>query len=88
MCGQWDFESDETSSGAMFAVYDEYGHRLTEPYISEKSARLIAAAPDLLAALEDCALQIAQTRNRKLTYDEQSALDKARTALALARGAA
>lgn len=49
---RWEFESGETSSGMMFSVYDECGRRLTEPYISESVARLIAAAPDLLAALE------------------------------------
>ena len=50
--GQWSFESDETSSGQAFTVYDKSGHRVTDPHIGERQARLIAAAPDLLAALE------------------------------------
>lgn len=50
--GPWDLESDETSSGMMFTVYDKHGSRLTDPYIAEDAARLIAAAPDLLAALD------------------------------------
>ena len=42
---------------------------------------------DLLAALKECALEIAQTRNRKLTAGEQSALDAARAAIAKATAA-
>jgi hypothetical protein len=51
---------------------------------SYANAHLIAAAPDLLSALKECALQIAQTHNRKLTMDEQIALDAARAAIAKA----
>lgn len=50
LVGPWGFESDETSSGPMFSVYNNRGRRLTEPYIEEEVARLIAAAPELLAA--------------------------------------
>lgn len=39
---------------------------------------------DLVEALKECALQIAQTHNRKLTIGEQSALNAARSALSLA----
>jgi hypothetical protein len=49
--GPWKFESDETSSGQIFTVYDERGVRISDAYIDENPARLIAAAPDLLAAL-------------------------------------
>lgn len=63
-----------------------------DPYISHDEAlakaRLTAAAPELLAALKDCAVQIAQTRNRRLTADEQAALDAARVAIAKAEGGA
>ena len=52
----------------------------------QANARLIAAAPDMLAALKECALEIAQTRNRKLTANEQTALDAARAAIAKAEG--
>lgn len=48
------------------------------------NAQLIAAAPDLLEAIKDCALEIAQVCNRKLTIGEQIALDKARAAIAKA----
>lgn len=39
---------------------------------------------ELLAALKDCAVQIAQTHNRNLTANEQAALDAARAAIAKA----
>ncbi|MDB5618544.1 hypothetical protein [Tardiphaga sp.] len=51
-------------------------------------ARLFANAPGILAALKECALQIAQTRNRSLTASEQSALDNARTVITAVEGAA
>ncbi|TPM59010.1 hypothetical protein FJ959_09055 [Mesorhizobium sp. B2-2-4] len=49
---KWAYDAEETSEGVAHSVYDEQGQRLTEPYISESGARLIAAAPELLAALE------------------------------------
>ena len=36
---------------ALLSVYNKDGTRLTAAYIGEKSARLIAAAPELLEAL-------------------------------------
>lgn len=51
--GPWDFEADEASSGKMFTVYDQHGIRLTDPYVGEREARLIAAAPEMFAALEE-----------------------------------
>jgi hypothetical protein len=54
---------------------------------AEIYARLFVAAPAMLAALEECALQIAQTRNRLLTAGERAALDNAQSVIAAARGA-
>lgn len=62
-----------------FTVAHETG--LTPRQLVEQNARL-------LAALKDCAIQIAQIRNRKLTADEQAALDAARAAIAVAKGGA
>ena len=48
-----------------------------------------AAAPDLLAALADVTVQLAQCRcHRKLTSDEEIALDAARAAIAKATAGA
>jgi hypothetical protein len=52
----------------------------------EAYAALFAAALDLLSALKECALEIAQIRNRRLTWGEQVALDAARDAIAKAEG--
>lgn len=52
----------------------------------EADARLISTAPDLLEALKECALQIAQNHGRKLTVGEEAALDAARAAIAKATG--
>ena len=46
------------------------------------------AAPGVLAALKECALQLAQIHNRRLTPGEQSALDNARAAINAAEGKA
>lgn len=48
----WTFEAEESSSGTMFSVYDESDRRLTEAFISEKDALLIAAAPAMKAELK------------------------------------
>lgn len=50
---QWTFEAEETSDGMAFSVYDEGGHRLTEPGIGEVQARLMAASPEMLSVLQD-----------------------------------
>lgn len=53
------------------------------------NADLIAAAPDLLEALRDITVQLAQCAcSRKLTADEEIALDAARAAIAKAEGRA
>lgn len=44
---QWKYETEETSSGLMFSVYDERGTRLTQPYILESQAKLIVTACNL-----------------------------------------
>ncbi|GGE36141.1 hypothetical protein GCM10007276_12020 [Agaricicola taiwanensis] len=49
----WTFEDETTSSGPMFSVYDENDSRLTDPYVREDQARLIAAAPRMLKALKE-----------------------------------
>lgn len=49
---KWTFEEEETSSGQMFSVYNQDGTRITEPYLSASSCRLISAAPQLLASCQ------------------------------------
>lgn len=75
LVGPWGFESDETSSGPMFSVYDNRGRRLTEPYIEEEVARLIAAAPELLAVMKS-ALRILERDfpNGQLVIDARAAI--------------
>ena len=57
------------------------------PWSDDSNARLIAAAPDLLAALE-AMVSIAQTRWRPLPADshEKKSIAAARAAIAKARG--
>lgn len=51
------------------------------------NATLIAAAPDLLAALEACALHLANTPNSKLVRGHSEVLSAAYAAIAKAKGA-
>ena len=51
--GPWEYNEEELSTGMSFDVYNENGKRITEAYVTQKEARLIAAAPELLEALED-----------------------------------
>lgn len=67
--------------------YDEDYHHAWDG-VGKANARLIAAAPEMLSALMECALEIAQIHNRKLTLNEQIALDNARAVIAKATGAA
>lgn len=72
---------------------DEDGYYLPDDQMDCHADRvlvacLIAAAPELLDALKDCALEIAQIHNRKLTRNEQMALDNARAVIAKAEGLA
>lgn len=55
-------------------------------YAKPGDAHLFAAAPEMYVALVECAVMIAQTHNRKLTADEQAALDNARRVIARAEG--
>lgn len=88
--GPWYFEEEETSSDLLFSVYDNDGTRITESYISEASARLIAAAPELLEALEALAnLEVkGHTLVDRLQFSSEGRAlsDKITTALAKARG--
>lgn len=71
------------------AIIDEDGIVICEPSpMGEANARLIAAAPQLLAALEGCVWQLEQMHGMFDDSDGtiQSALDDARAAIALARG--
>lgn len=83
--GEITFEGED--SDVVIAIVND-GYKSPSVAESEANARLIAVAPDMLAALKECALQIAQTHNRKLTSDEQIALDNARAAIAKATGEA
>lgn len=49
---KWEYVEEQLSEGIAYSVYDEGGDKLTMPYIGEKAARLIAAAPELLVALK------------------------------------
>lgn len=69
------------------AIIDEDGYVVCSPSpMGEANARLIAAAPDLLAALESCVTQIEQMRGlfddadgaiKSALEDAQKAIDKA-----------
>lgn len=52
--GQWSYETHELSEGYSSIVYDERGQKIAD-HLTEDRAALIAAAPDLLAALEQIA---------------------------------
>lgn len=64
-------------------------YRLQQPEDpeSDANARLIAAAPDLLASLKEVAYELSTIRNRRLTIGETAALDMARAAIAKAERA-
>ena len=47
----WTFEVHQLSEGFSGVVYDAAGQRIAD-HLDEATARLIAAAPELLAALE------------------------------------
>lgn len=49
--GPWSYEVHELSEGYSAIVYDERGHAIAD-HLTEDRARLIAAAPELLAALQ------------------------------------
>lgn len=86
--GPWSFESDETSDGQMFTVYDEHGQRLTDPYISEAHARRISALPALVEALEktEAVMTIVEPRSHKAEYlDALESIRSALSALSLAK---
>lgn len=48
----WTHEVHQLSEGYSAIVYDEHGQSIAD-HLSEKRARLIAAAPDMLAALRE-----------------------------------
>ena len=75
--GPWDY-SDQTGSRKhcyLGQVWDSEGESLavldstTDPAVATANARLIAAAPDLLAACEDAIRLLDEHRMRGLTYD-------------------
>lgn len=71
------------------AVVDENGYVVCEPSpMGEANARLIAAAPDLLAALERCVEQIQQMRGMFDDSDGtiQAALEDAQKAIDMVTG--
>lgn len=51
--GPWSYEVHELSEGYSAIVYDARGQRVGTDHLSEADAALIAAAPDLLAAIKD-----------------------------------
>ena len=55
-------------------------------YDGEANARLIAAAPELLAALRLCVLKFSQLQDTEMTLGMARALDEARAAIAKAEG--
>ena len=57
-----------------------------DPAATEANARLIAAAPELLAALRLCVLKFSQLLDTGMTLGMARALDEARAAIAKAEG--
>ena len=57
-----------------------------DPSTAEANARLIAAAPDMLAALEDGLQWFETGRVDGVAYDEQSVAESFRAAIAKAKG--
>lgn len=90
--GPWTAKKMHTGG---FDVFDPRGRDVVTFYGGgveteslEANARLAACSPELIEALKDCALQIAQIHNRKLTLGEQDALYRARAVIAKATGSA
>jgi hypothetical protein len=96
--GPWECKQVKTSSGRAFRIgkdamlepgpkgcciiYDDYGHGTNE---RSANAALIAAAPEMYAALEKC---IEHMRCIRLGYSSISPEEIARAALLKARGGA
>ena len=96
--GPWHWEADAVKGdqfGRVRYQVTAIGETVTRMYYSsfeggptnaEANARLIAAAPELLAALQKCAVQLEQITG--LVHDERCALIDARAAIAKATGEA
>lgn len=80
--GPWEAEAQMLSEGEVCCVYDGDGRRIAD-YLTEDQANLIAAAPDLFAALS---LMIADFADYPASERPCLAFDRAHAALAKARG--
>lgn len=76
--GQWSYETHELSEGYSSIVYDERGQKIAD-HLTEDRAALIAAAPDLLAALELLIHVVKDTPN--ISLDAANAVLAARLAI-------
>ncbi len=82
--GPWAYDQEEDNS-TDFWVFQENGPARIAVEVSERDAALIAAAPDLLAALELC-----RARLRSASYKDDAttyALERASAAISRATGA-
>lgn len=82
--GPWEHEVHELSEGFSAIVYGSNGQRIGTDHLSEANARLIAAAPDLLAALRDMVGQ--HDLNPERLLSAMHLWDAARAAIAKAEG--
>jgi hypothetical protein len=63
----WEYEVTELSEGFAATVYDDNG-RMVADHLSEEHARLIAAAPELLALLVEI--------DKRVIFDPASGFDR------------
>ncbi len=92
--GPWDFHCDAVPEWAVqTTVYGQTGDRVAVVFDREANVPLIAAAPDLLAALDGIlwSMEFEQRVNGKLdpnrtTFDFPRGIEIARAAIAKARG--
>lgn len=87
--GPWQTSRDAVPAGhVQVTVYEEAtGQRVATAFEREENARLIAAAPDLLAALVECE-QFVGDRGDDKDDEEDHLLGTIRAAIAKARGQA
>lgn len=88
--GPWEYEVHELSSGLSGIVYGAHGYAIAD-HLSEANASLIAAAPELLDALQSFVAAVDRAKGAPVQFYDgmsNSAITKARAAIVKATRAA